>query len=191
MAKWTPERLSRLFLGPEQILCYACATWAGLIAWGRLNEVRRQRKAFHQELLPTDEGARILPEDARPLIRRIDQTVERRGPSILATMSRMALGKFAVSRSAADSGEVVRVQAEVEQGRMVAGMATVNYLAWAIPAIAVIAALFAFGYPRVGATISFIGAIVAMLTFLGGGYGGPPPAEPVAQLEGLAGLGNA
>jgi glucose/mannose transport system permease protein len=25
-----------------------------------------------------------------------------------------------------------------------------------------------------------------MLTFLGGGYGGPPPAEPIAQLEGLA-----
>lgn len=135
LAKWTPERLTRLFLGPEQILCYACALWAALIVWGRFNEVRRQRRAFWQELLPTDEGARILPEDARPLIRRIDQTVERRGPSILATMARMALGKFAVSRSAADSGEVVRAQAEVEQGRMVAGMATVNYLAWAIPAI--------------------------------------------------------
>src|SRR5205085_10749496 len=51
------------------------------------------------------------------------------------TMARMSLGKFAISRNAADAAEVVRMQADVEQGRMVAGMATVNYLAWAIPAI--------------------------------------------------------
>jgi glucose/mannose transport system permease protein len=60
-------------------------------------------------------------------------------------------------------------------------------IAWAIPAIAVLAVLFSFNYPRVGATVSFIAAIVAMLTFLGGGYSGPPPAEPLAQLVGLTG----
>jgi hypothetical protein len=134
-AKWTPERIGRLVLGPEQITCYACMAWAGFIVLNRYREVMRQRRAFGYDFLPTDEGSRVLPEDARPLIRKIDQTVERRGPSILATMARMALGKFAVSRNAADAAEVVRVQADVEQGRMVAGMATVNYLAWAIPAI--------------------------------------------------------
>src|SRR5262249_22672233 len=101
----------------------------------RYREVARQRRSFHHDLLPTEEGARVLPEDARPLIRKIDQTVARRGPSLLATMARMALGKFAVSRSAADAGDVVRAQAEIEQNRMVASLATVNYLAWAIPAI--------------------------------------------------------
>ena len=47
----------------------------------------------------------------------------------------MALGKFAVSRSATDASEVVRTQADVEQGRLVSSIATVQYLAWAIPAI--------------------------------------------------------
>ena len=51
------------------------------------------------------------------------------------TMARRALGKFAVSRSATDASEMVRNQAEVEQGRLVASIATVQYLAWAIPAI--------------------------------------------------------
>jgi biopolymer transport protein ExbB/TolQ len=134
-AKWTTERLSRLFLGPEQIACYACMAWGVLIILNRSREVRRQQRAFRYDLLPTDDGARILPEDARPLIRKIDQTVERRGPSILASMARLALGKYAVSRSASDAADVVRVQAEVEQGRLVASMATVQYLAWAIPAI--------------------------------------------------------
>jgi len=135
VAKWTPERLNRLLLGPEQMLCYACMVWAGFILLLRYREVARQRRSFHQDLLPTEEGARVLPEDARPLIRKIDQTVARRGPSLLATMARMALGMFAVNRSAGDAGDVVRAQAEIEQNRMVASLATVNYLAWAIPAI--------------------------------------------------------
>src|SRR5262249_51366686 len=38
-------------------------------------------------------------------------------------------------RSGQDVSETVRIQADVDQGRLVASMATVNYLAWAIPAI--------------------------------------------------------
>src|SRR5271166_3155985 len=45
-AKWTPERLSRLFLGPEQIACYCAFSWGAFILLGRYVEVRRQRRAF-------------------------------------------------------------------------------------------------------------------------------------------------
>src|SRR5262245_50103960 len=133
-ARWTPERLARLFIGPEQALCYVCAVWAALILQSRYREVWRQRAAFRMELLPTEEGARILPEDARPLARKAEQVTGGR-PFILANMIRMGLGKFAVSKSAPDVGEVVRNQADVELSRLVAGMSTVHYLAWAIPAI--------------------------------------------------------
>jgi len=133
--KWTPNRIGRLLIGPEQILCYCCFTWAALILLRRELEVRRQRTAFGLELLPTEEGARILPEDARPLLRKLDTIALGRGPLILANMIRLGLGKFAISHSAPDVGEVVRTQAEVEQGRLVSTMATVQYLAWAIPAI--------------------------------------------------------
>jgi biopolymer transport protein ExbB/TolQ len=133
-AKWDAERVKRLFVGPEQVLCYFCAVWAALILFGRFREVLRQRKAFGMELLPTEEGARILPEDARPLARKVEQVTGGR-PFILANMIRLGLGKFAISRSAPDVGEVVRNQADVELSRLVTGMSTVNYLAWAIPAI--------------------------------------------------------
>src|SRR5438132_2040412 len=134
-ARWTPERLGRLFLGPEQIACYCCFTWAGFIRASRYGEVYRQRRAFQLGLLPTDEGVRILPEDARPLQRRVDQIASRGGPYILANMIRLALGKYAVSRSSQDVSEAVRTQAEVDLGRLVTTMATVHYLAWAIPAL--------------------------------------------------------
>lgn len=50
-------------------------------------------------------------------------------------MIRLGLGKFAISKSATDVAEVVRNQADVELSRLVTGMSTVHYLAWAIPAI--------------------------------------------------------
>lgn len=130
-----PERWARLLLGPEQIANYCCFVWALFILASRYLEVLRQRRAFALGLLPSEEGARILQEDARPLQRKVDLVSAQRGPFILAHMIRQALGKFALSRSSQDVRETVRTQAEVEQGRLATGMATVNYLAWAIPAI--------------------------------------------------------
>jgi hypothetical protein len=129
------ERLGRLFLGPEQIACYCCFVWGGFLLLSRYLELARQRRAFGLDLLPTDEGARILPEDARPLQRKIAQVTSRGGPYILANMIRLALGKYAVSRSGRDVSDTVRTQTEVDLGRMVTTMATVHYLAWAIPAL--------------------------------------------------------
>jgi hypothetical protein len=133
--KWSPGRIGHLLIGPEQIACYCFFVWASLILGRRELEVVRQRTAFGLDLLPVEEGARILPEDARPLLRKLDMNTSRSGPLILGTMVRMALGKYAISRSAPDVGEVVRTQAEVEQHRLVSGMNIVQYLLWAIPAI--------------------------------------------------------
>jgi biopolymer transport protein ExbB/TolQ len=134
LSRWTPHRLTQLFLGPEQVACYVCFVWAGLILQSRYREVWRQRGAFRLELLPTEEGARILPEDARPLSRKLEHATTRR-PYILANMIRLGLGKYAISKSGPDVAEVVRNQAEVELSRQISAMATVQYLAWAIPAI--------------------------------------------------------
>jgi biopolymer transport protein ExbB/TolQ len=133
-ASWDKERWGRLLLGPEQIACYVCFMWGCLILGSRYLEVRRQRRAFRLPLLPTEDGSRILQEDARPLQRKVEQ-VSRQRPYILTNMIRLALGKFAISRSCQDVSETVRTQAEVEQGRLVATMSTLHYLAWAIPAI--------------------------------------------------------
>lgn len=132
---WPEERWLALLLGPEQIACYCCFVWGVLIFLGHYRETRRQQQAFHLALLPTDDGARILQEDARPMQRRIDQISLERGPFILANMIRAGLAKFALSRSSQDVRETLKVQAEVDLGRLVAGMATLNYLAWAIPAV--------------------------------------------------------
>ncbi len=130
-----PERLGRLLLGPEQIASYFCFVWASLILLNRYLEVGRQRRACKLDLLPTEEGVRILPEDSRPLLRKVEETNNRRGPFILANMIRLALSKYAVTRSGQDVSKTIETQAEVDLGRFVSTMATVIYLAWALPAI--------------------------------------------------------
>jgi hypothetical protein len=129
---WTPERISRLLLGPEQIACYCAFTWAAFILLSRYLEVRRQQRAFRLDLLPAD--VCILPEDARLYERRVAQQAAGRS-YILADMLGLALGKYAVSRSSREVSDTVRTQAEVSLGRLVSSMAMVHYLAWAIPAI--------------------------------------------------------
>jgi biopolymer transport protein ExbB/TolQ len=134
-ASWTPERFGRLLLGPEQIACYCAFTWAGFILLSRYLEMRRQYQAFNLGFLPSEEGLRIMPEDARPLVRKLEQINTKKGPFILANMARLGLSKFASSGSSPEVSDTIRQQAEVEQGRLVTSMATVHYLAWAIPAL--------------------------------------------------------
>ncbi|MBY0231098.1 MAG: MotA/TolQ/ExbB proton channel family protein [Gemmataceae bacterium] len=132
-AQWSRARLARLFLGPEQIATYACLVFALFILAGRWSEVRRQRRAFSLDLLPV--GQVVLVDDARDLQRRIDDRAGPGGPYLLASMLRVALGKFATSKSSRDVAEIVRTQADLSLSRLVTSMATVHYLAWAIPSI--------------------------------------------------------
>jgi biopolymer transport protein ExbB/TolQ len=132
---WDRERWAKLLMGPEQFVCYVCFLWGCFLFASRFFEVRRQRGAFKLGLLPTEDGARILPEDSRSLQRQVDQATARHGPYILANMIRAGLAKLGLSRSSEDVRETVKTQAEVDLGRLISSMATMNYLAWAIPAV--------------------------------------------------------
>lgn len=134
-SNWSAERWGRLLFGPEQIACYFCFTWACLILACRYREVRRQRRAFSLPLLPTEEGSRILHEDARLWQRQVEQATQQHGLFILTNMIRLALSKYGLSRSSKEASEAVRAQGELEQSRMVSSMSTTHYLAWAIPAL--------------------------------------------------------
>ncbi len=130
----TAHRAQQMLLGPEKLICFCAFIWGSFILVSRYLEIRRQRGAFNLDLLPTDEGARILPEDARPMLRKLDQSTRGR-PYILGNMIRLALNRYVLTRRGEDVNEAVRTQADLEMGRFVSGMATMHYIAWAIPAL--------------------------------------------------------
>lgn len=133
--KWNQQRLLRLLLGPEQILCYIAFTWAMLILFAKKAEVLRQSEAFSLNLLSSDSSHRILPEDARLLQRKIADQAKDKGPFILSQLLETALNRFSVTKSSADVVDAVKMQSDVVIDRMVTSMSTVNYLAWSLPAI--------------------------------------------------------
>ena len=133
--KWNQQRLLKLLLGPEQILCYIAFTWALLILFAKKAEVLRQSEAFSLNLLSHDSSHRILPEDARLLQRKIVDQAKDRGPFILSQLLETALNRFGITKSSSDVVDAVKMQSDVVIDRMVTSMSTVNYLAWSLPAI--------------------------------------------------------
>ena len=133
--KWNQQRLLKLLLGPEQILCYIAFTWALLILFAKKAEVARQSEAFSLNLLSQDSSHRILPEDARLLQRKIADQAKEKGPFILSQLLETALNRFGITKSSSDVVDAVRMQSDVVIDRMVTSMSTVNYLAWSLPAI--------------------------------------------------------
>ncbi|MFZ4610478.1 MAG: biopolymer transporter ExbB [Planctomycetota bacterium] len=133
--KWNQQRLLKLLLGPEQILCYIAFTWALLILFAKKAEVLRQSEAFSLNLLSHDSSHRILPEDARLLQRKIADQAKDRGPFILSQLLETALNRFGITKSSSDVVDAVKMQSDVVIDRMVTSMSTVNYLAWSLPAI--------------------------------------------------------
>ena len=63
------------------------------------------------------------------------EQVTRGKPYILANMIRLSLAKYGITRSGQEVSETVRTQADVDMGRLVSSMATVHFLAWALPAL--------------------------------------------------------
>ena len=133
--KWNQQRLLKLLLGPEQILCYIAFTWALLILFAKKAEVVRQSEAFSLNLLSHDSSHRILPEDARLLQRKIADQAKDRGPFILSQLLETALNRFGITKSSSDVVDAVKMQSDVVIDRMITSMSTVNYLAWSLPAI--------------------------------------------------------
>ena len=97
---------------------------------------------------------------------------------------------IALMLAAIAGGVMVALWAEPSLGLIKLGALQARSIAWAIPLVSVFAVLFTFNYPRVGATVAFIGSVIALLTFQAGGYGGAPPAETPPELVGLTGSMN-
>ncbi len=97
---------------------------------------------------------------------------------------------IALMLAAIAGGIMLALTGEPSLGIIKLGALQAKSIAWAIPLIAVFAVLFTFGYPRVGATIALLASLVALLTYLGGGYGGAPAAEVPPQLVGITGTMN-
>ena len=129
----------------EQEACFVLALWALAIMAYKGVAAARESRLLGLELVPLDEGMRILPEDAREYARQIQTLSESARRSLLPRSLLTALHRFTATRNIQDVSATAHAVCEAESERLDSELSMVRYIAWAIPSIGFIGTVRGIG----------------------------------------------
>ncbi|MEQ8231526.1 MAG: MotA/TolQ/ExbB proton channel family protein [Gammaproteobacteria bacterium] len=151
----------------EQEACFVLMLWAcAIIAW-KARYVLAERRHLREDLLATEDDARILPEDARAYARRLQALPEDEREYLLPRTLLAALRRFGATASIADVAQSVRESCEVEAEHLDAELSMIRYIVWAIPSIGFIGTVRGIGQALGQAHRAVEGDIVGVTASLG------------------------
>lgn len=129
----------------EQETCLILGLWALAIMAYKARDGLLEQRLLGRQLLPTEEGTRILPDDTRQLSRPLE-TLPRRERELLLPRALLAgLRRFHATRSIQDTAATVGQQCDSEADRLESELAMIRYIAWAIPSIGFIGTVRGIG----------------------------------------------
>jgi len=129
----------------EQEACFILFFWALAIMVYKGLQVYRERQLFDQQLLEIPDGTRILPDDVRPMQRKIQALPAVEQLYLLPKMLELAMNRFETTRNVQDVASVVHTTAELEGERLDAELSMIRYIALAIPSIGFIGTVRGIG----------------------------------------------
>lgn len=151
----------------EQEICFMLMFWAMAVMGYKARRALRERRQFGQSLLQTDEGTRILPEDARQLTRPLQALPEQEQEYLLPRALMAALHRFSATRNIQDVSNAVAEVCDTESARLDSELSMVRYIAWAIPSIGFIGTVRGMGEALGQAHRAVEGDIVGVTASLG------------------------
>jgi biopolymer transport protein ExbB/TolQ len=119
----------------EQEACFVLMLWALAIMAAKVVVLAREGRLLDEDLVPLEEGMRILPEDAREYARQVESLPAGQQRHLVARALLSALHRFGATRSIQASSDTAHAVCEAEADRLDAELALVRYIAWAIPSI--------------------------------------------------------
>ena len=134
-----------LIVDYEQEACFVLMLWALAIMGYKAGVTVRNRSLLQMDLLPLDEGQRILPEDTRRLSRQIQALPEPRRSALLPRALLAGLQRFNATRNVQDVANATLAYCEAEGERLDSELSMVQYIAWAIPSIGFIGTVRGIG----------------------------------------------
>ena len=134
-----------LIMDYEQEACFILMFWALAIILYKGVETVRNRALLFMDLLPLDEGMRILPEDTRDLSRRIQALPPHQRRSLLPRALLAALQRFSTTNNIQDVASASHAYCVSEGERLESELAMIRYIAWAIPSIGFIGTVRGIG----------------------------------------------
>ena len=151
----------------EQEACFVLMLWASaIIAW-KAHFVLNERRHLAQDLLATEEGTRILPEDTRAYARRLQALPAAEREYLLPRTLLAQLPRFGATASIPDVAHAVRETCEVEAEHLDAELSMIRYIVWAIPSIGFIGTVRGIGQALGQAHRAVEGDIVGVTASLG------------------------
>jgi biopolymer transport protein ExbB/TolQ len=129
----------------EQEACFVLMFWAIALVSYKGKNVVRERTLLHENLIPIDEGTKILYSDARSFDRHIRSLPEEVVHSFLPRCLLSALHRFESSRSISDASATVDSLCNTESERLDSELSMIRYIVWAIPSIGFIGTVRGIG----------------------------------------------
>jgi biopolymer transport protein ExbB/TolQ len=129
----------------EQEACFILMFWAFAVMGYKGLATMRARVMLDEDLIPLQEGMRILPEDARHLQRDLNALPPAQRRSLLPRALLAALHRFDSARNVQDVAEAARATCDSEAERLESELSLIRYIAWAIPSIGFIGTVRGIG----------------------------------------------
>jgi biopolymer transport protein ExbB/TolQ len=143
---YVPERSVYVVLRDlEQESCFVLMLWALAILGYKGRTVIRERMLLHENLIPIEEGTKILYSDARSFERHIRSLPEDVVRCFLPRCLLAALRRFESSRSISDAAANVESLCQAEGERLDSELSMIRYIVWAIPSIGFIGTVRGIG----------------------------------------------
>jgi biopolymer transport protein ExbB/TolQ len=165
---YVPERSVYVVIRDlEQEACFVLMLWAFAILGYKGKTVIRERMLLHENLIPIEEGTKILYSDARSFDRHIRSLPDKVVHSFLPRCLLAALHRFEASRSISDASATVESLCQSEGERLDSELSMIRYIVWAIPSIGFIGTVRGIGQALALAYQAMEGDITGVTQSLG------------------------
>ncbi len=155
---------------PEQETEIILWIWATIIMTYKLVQVGRERALLKHDFIGTQQGERIIPEDALDRYKELKSAVEasprwrdRQLPEILLA----ALHRFHATHSVQDAASAIKERAELVADTQDSDLSLLRYVAWAIPAVGFIGTVRGIGDALAHADEAIKGDLTGVTSSLG------------------------
>jgi biopolymer transport protein ExbB/TolQ len=119
--------------------------WAFSIMGYKATRSLSEQKLLQQELVPIQDGVRILPEDTREYARTLQALPDRLRDMLLPRVLLSSLERFGSTCNVQDVSSVANTLCESEGERLESELSMIRYVAWAIPSVGFIGTVRGIG----------------------------------------------
>lgn len=154
LPQWTEIFLQR---GPTPYFTLFLFFWSVAILWIKSSKLKFQRKTLNKRMLDMGADFTISPGSASDLLKRVRSKVDDPRHFLLLNRISLVLSNFQNTGARSDISEMLRSQAEIDEGQMESSYALIRGFVWSIPILGFIGTVLGLS-KAIGSFGSMLGA---------------------------------